>query len=90
MSKQLPVRKRIRLKDYDYSKPGYYFVTLKVRKYIKDLCRIDKGSVKLSELGKIVDMVWNDLQKHYSNCELDEYVIMPDHFHGIIQIIDCR
>jgi len=86
MSNQFPDRKRIRLKDYGYTKPGYYFVTINRNKNINDLSSIKNGEVKLGETGKIVDKVWNDLPNHYLNCELDEYVIMPNHFHGIIKL----
>ena len=44
----------------------------------------------MCETGKIVDKVWNDLPNHYPNCELDEYVIMPNHFHGIIKLNERR
>lgn len=89
MSKQFPSRKRIRLKGYDYSKPGNYFVTINTKEDILQLSSVENGRIKLSESGKIVNMVWNKLPKHYPNCELDEYVIMLDHFHGIINIIEC-
>ncbi len=88
MNKQFPDRKRIRLKDYDYLKPGYYFVTINRNKKINDLSSIKNGDIKLGETGKIVDKVWNDLPNHYPNCELDAYVIMPNHVHGIIKLIN--
>ena len=90
MSQQYPDRKRIRLKDYDYSKPGYYFVTINRNKNSNDLSSIKNGEIKLGETGKIVDKVWNDLPNHYPNCQLDEYIIMPNHIHGIIKLNDCR
>jgi REP element-mobilizing transposase RayT len=89
MSKQFPDRKRIRLKEYDYSKPGNYFVTINTKEDVVQLSSVENGTVKLSEAGEIVDSVWRNLPNHYTNCELDEYIIMPDHFHGIIIIIDC-
>jgi len=88
MSSQFPDRKRIRLKDYDYKKPGYYFITININKYIQDISKIINGKVELNELGKIVENVWNDLPNHYPNCELDEYIIMHNHMHGIIRLIN--
>ena len=90
MSNQFPNRKRIRLKDYDYSKPGNYFVTINTKDDILQLSSIKKERIELSEAGKIVDNAWIELPKHYTNCELDEYIIMPDHFHGIIKLNECR
>jgi REP element-mobilizing transposase RayT len=89
VSKQYPDRKRIRLKGYDYSKPGNYFVTINTNKQIKCLSNIENDTVRLSEAEMIVKEKWNDLPNHYPNCELDKYVIMPNHFHGIIKIIKC-
>lgn len=88
MSKQFPDRKRIRLKGYDYSRSGNYFVTINTKKKIECLCNIENDKIKLSKVGMIVREKWNDLPNHYPNCELDEYVIMPNHFHGIIRIIE--
>jgi putative transposase len=79
-------RKSNRLKVYDYSLPGYYFVTI---------CTNDKGYVlgkvidekmNLNVYGDIVEKYWNELSKRYNYCELDYYQIMPDHFHGILII----
>jgi len=87
MSKQFPDRKRIRLKDYDYTKPGYYFVTINTNQNIQNVSKVIYGKIELNESGKIIDMAWNDLPKHYPNCKLDEYIIMPNHVHGIIKLI---
>jgi putative transposase len=88
MSKQFRDRKKIRLKDYDYTKPGYYFVTINTNRNIQNVSKIINGKIEFNKLGKIIDMVLKDLPKHYPNCELDEYIIMPNHVHGIIRIIN--
>ncbi len=90
MSNQFPDRKRIRLKGYDYTKPGYYFITINTNKKIEHIGKIRNGKVDLNESGKIIDTVWREIPNHYSNCELDEYVIMPNHFHGIIKLNEFR
>ena len=50
--------------------------------------QIQNGQMILNEYGKIVEQCWNNLSNHYDNIELDAYVIMPNHFHGIIFITD--
>ena len=50
--------------------------------------QIQNGQMILNEYGKIVEQCWNNLSNHYDNIELDAYVIMPNHFHGIILITD--
>jgi putative transposase len=82
-----PNRKRNRLKDYDYSSGGYYFVTICIKERPDFFGKIKSGEMILNEFGKIVSSAWLDIPNHYFNCELDYFVIMPDHVHGII-IID--
>lgn len=79
-------RKSLRLKNHDYSEPGYYFVTVCVQNQECLLGEIANAEMKLSKAGEIVFQKWNNLPKCYSNCELDTFQIMPNHFHGIIHL----
>ncbi len=76
-----------RLKYWDYSDPGFYFVTICTKNMVDCFGEIVDGKMILNELGYIVKYCWRDLPNHYKNCILDSYIIMPNHFHGIIQII---
>lgn len=78
----------MRLSGFDYSSPGYYFVTICTLNKSEWFGEVSGTSVILNPSGKIIKECWSDLQNHYSNCELDYYVIMPDHFHGIIIITE--
>lgn len=77
-------RRSIRLKEYDYSQYGYYFVTFCVQNHMEYFGVIENGQMVLNQYGKIVEKCWNELPNHYGNCGLDEYIIMPNHFHGIL------
>jgi len=77
-------RRSIRLEDYDYSNEGAYFVTICVQEKNIYLGRIVKEEIELNRFGAIVDKCWNDLPQHYTHVDLDEFSIMPNHFHGII------
>ena len=81
-------RKSIRLKEYDYSQPGEYFVTICT--YQRDCLfgEIIKGEMHLNPLGFIVQEEWLKTQIIRPEIELDEFVIMPNHLHGIIIIKD--
>jgi REP element-mobilizing transposase RayT len=79
-------RKRIRLKDYDYSRFGFYFVTICLNERNEILSKISDGKNVLTEFGQIVEEILNNLPKYY-NIEIDSYIIMPDHIHIII-IVD--
>lgn len=74
-------RRSIRLKAYNYSQPGYYFVTLccKNRNYYFEAFPVLKN---------IVDKNWYKLSERFRNIELDEFIIMPNHLHGIIRLKD--
>ena len=83
---ELPKRKPQRLKEFDYSLSGYYFITICMKNRTEFFSHIVNDNVVLTEYGKILDDVWTNLKRYYK-VEVDDYVIMPDHFHGII-IID--
>ncbi|BBO15900.1 conserved hypothetical protein [Candidatus Brocadia pituitae] len=81
-------RKSIRLKDYDYSRAGAYFITICTYNRECILGNVTGGEMILNQFGKIVLECWNSLTGRYANIELDKIVVMPNHIHGIIKIID--
>ena len=87
MIAELPIRNAVRLPDYDYSAPGEYFVTVCCQNRAKIFGEVIDGEITLNEYGDIAKKCWLDLPNHYSNIELDVYMIMPDHFHAIISIL---
>jgi len=78
-------RRSVRLKDYDYSLPGAYFVTLVTRSRDCIFGAIQGEGIALSRAGQIVELVWK-LIPNYFLVRLDEWIVMPNHFHGIIVI----
>lgn len=82
-----PQRKNQRLKNFDYSQNGFYFVTICTKWRENIFGEITDGKMILNEYGKISDDVFVNLSNHYKNCIIDEYIFMPNHFHGIV-IID--
>ncbi len=90
---ELQTRKRNRLKDYDYSQNGAYFITICVKDRKPILSRIIVGAdiirpykIELTKYGKIVDFSINSIPLHYDGVFVDNYVIMPNHIHIIIRI----
>ena len=81
-------RKPNRMPGYDYSSPGYYFVTTNVHDRVPVFGEINNNKMILNKFGQIVRSQWLWLKKQYSYIFLDEYIVMPDHFHGILEIID--
>lgn len=80
-------RKVIRLQKFDYSSSKYYFVTILPDNKKYKFSEIINARIKLTGIGKIVKQQWLWLFDRYPYIKLDEYVIMPDHFHGIIRYL---
>jgi len=80
-------RRSIRLKGYDYSRAGAYFVTICTQTRACLFGEISDGKMKLNDPGTMVQTVWDEIETHYPVIETDEFVIMPNHIHGIIVII---
>jgi REP element-mobilizing transposase RayT len=73
-----------RWSSWDYRWAGVYSVTLCVQDRVRCLCDIQEGAVHLSRLGEIVAEEWQRLPHRFPHLSLDEWVIMPDHMHGIL------
>jgi len=75
-----------RHKNWDYTNDGYYFVTICTKYMQKFFGEVVDGEMKLSEIGKIANKYWQEIPKHFPFVKLDEFVVMPNHVHGIIEI----
>ena len=82
----LKERKLNRLAGFDYSNGGYYFVTICTKNRINCFGNIVNEQMMLNAYGQIVEQQWTWLQKQYKYVSLDEYIIMPNHMHGIVVI----
>ena len=81
-----PDSKSHRLQDYDYSQPGWYFVTLSTRNMLCLFGNVCNGIVNLSDAGHMIERVWQELPRYSSRIDLDIFQVMPNHFHGILII----
>jgi putative transposase len=76
------------LKEYDYSQPGGYFITVVTHHRDLLFVQIVNGEMKLNGYGRIADECWRAISEHFANVELGTHVIMQNHVHGIIVIHD--
>ena len=83
-------RRSIRLKGYDYSQEGAYYVTIVTWQRECLLGQVVNKEMTLSPYGEIVQKWWEEIPVHFSNVETGAFVIMPNHVHGIIYILDER
>ena len=97
----LPKRKHYRLKEFDYSQPGSYFVTLCTKNrsqlfgtlgvglennYVVGRGDLTPPKIQLSSIGKIVENFIESISKNYENVSIDKYVIMPNHIHLLLTL----
>jgi putative transposase len=81
-------RRSIRLKGYDYSQSGLYFITICTQNQDCLFGEINNAEIILNDAGIMVDNKWLALKNRYPNIDLHEYIVMPNHFHGIIEIVE--
>jgi REP element-mobilizing transposase RayT len=81
--------KKFRLPEYDYRSDGYYYVTICTKNREECFGEIRNGIMGLNELGCQAAKFWQEIPKNFENVSLDEWVIMPNHIHGIV-VIGCK
>ena len=81
-------RRSIRLQRYDYSQNGAYFVTVCTQNRECLFGNIENGQMLVNDAGKIVCQCWQDMPSHFPHVVCDVFVIMPNHIHGILFIVD--
>ena len=81
-------RRSIRLKGYDYTQSGWYFITICTYQKHCLFSAIANSQSILNKFGKIASECWLAIPQHFSTIELDEFVVMPNHIHGILIITD--
>ena len=80
-------RRSIRLKGYDYSQAGLYFITICTQNRLCLFGEIENGEMILNNAGIMIEHQWQELIYHFDNIKLHEFIVMPNHFHGIIEFV---
>lgn len=88
----LPNRRSIRMRGYDYRNGGVYFITICAQNREHLFGTIQNGIMGLNEWGCVVADCWQKIPDHFHNVGLDEFIIMPNHMHGLIYMndLECR
>lgn len=79
-----PRRKSIRLAGYDYSQCGAYFMTMVAQNRKNLFGEIRDGNMELNPAGMMIEKWWNEIPNKFTDIQLDAFVIMPNHVHGIV------
>ncbi len=83
-------RRSIRLAGYDYSQPGLYFITICTRNRLCLFGNITNDEMIMNDAGRMVHKTWANLLRRFTGIQLNEHIIMPNHFHGIIVGVPLR
>jgi len=83
-------RKLTRLKGYDYSQSGYYFVTICTKDREEWFGKIEDAEMRLSNLGEIARDFWTEIPLHFQGIKIDALSVMPNHVHGILIVQEDR
>lgn len=76
----------LRLNNWDYRWAGTYFITICTYNRAHFFGKISDGKMELSNVGVIADLLWFEIKNHFENVELGEFVVMPNHIHGILKL----
>ena len=79
-------RKTNRLRDYDHSQDGYYFITICTKDWRKWFGGVENNEMVLNQYGKTAEDFWKEMPIHFGRVEIDEFRVMPNHIHGIVII----
>jgi REP element-mobilizing transposase RayT len=80
------ISKKLRLADRDYSAPGWYFVTLGADFHKPLFGCMEESKVVLNDWGRLVVSAWHDLPNHCGDLQLGEFIVMPNHVHGLLRL----
>ena len=81
----------IRLQNWDYANPWWYFVTINTKNHQELFGVVNSGKMILNKVGKIAESFWLEIPRHFPFVELDYHIIMPNHAHGILILNDhCK
>ncbi|WP_115006214.1 transposase [Moraxella lacunata] len=80
-------RRSMRLKNYDYAQEGLYFITICCKDKMHFFGEIVDNKMILNDIGQVVEQCWHNIPSHFPNVVLHHFVVMPNHIHGVIEII---
>ena len=79
-------RKSLRLKNYDYTQNGFYFITICIQNKACLLGEIIDKKMVLNDAGLMIEKIWHEIPRYYEGFLIHEFIVMPNHIHGIIEI----
>jgi REP element-mobilizing transposase RayT len=84
----LPARRSPRLRGYDYTRSGFYFVTVATHNRRSLFGQIINAEMRANDAGRMIARVWTEIPAHYAGVAVDTFALMPDHVHGIVRLFE--
>jgi REP element-mobilizing transposase RayT len=81
-------RRSIRIPDFDYSAPGWFYITICTYQREPLFSLVENGLVNVTAFGHLTELCWQAIPSHFNGVDVDAFVVMPNHLHGIIVIDD--
>ncbi len=78
--------KHLRMQGWDFTSPGWYFLTLSTKEMRSEFGTVVNGRMNLNESGRIAERFWREIPAHFPRAVVDEHVVMPNHVHGLLQL----
>ena len=89
-----PRRKNLRMQGWDFTSPGWYFLAICTKNMRPAFGTVVNGHMVLNAAGKVAEKFWREIPAHFARAIVDEYVVMPNHVHGLLRLADrstaCR
>ncbi len=87
-------RKHLRMQGWDFTSPGWYFLTICTRNMRSEFGTVVNGRMVLNEAGRVAEQFWREIPEHFPRAVVDEHVVMPNHVHGLLRLVErttaCR
>jgi len=80
-------RRPLRLKEHDYAQPGAYFVTICTQHRQRLFGEVVSGEMLLNDAGRMIQRIWDEIPFYYKGIDIDAFVVMPDHIHGLVVVL---
>ncbi len=81
-------RKHLRMQGWDFTSPGWYFLTVCTKNMRSEFGTVVNGRMTLNEAGRIADKFWREIPRHFPRAVVDEQVVMPNHVHGLLRLTE--
>lgn len=79
-------RNHLRMQGWDFTSPGWYFLTLCIKNMHAAFGTVVNGRMNLNQAGRIADQFWREIPEHFPRAVVDEHVVMPNHVHGLLHL----